>query len=149
MAEEVLSLVAKVSLDNNNFKSGLKNVQSQAKNLANNVKDVFSEMGKSVKNIGQTMSSWDKTLSIGITAPIAALGVATSKTAVDFLKLKENTRTAFKVLLGSAEEAEKMLNDLYTFAKTTPFSYDTYLQTWKQLVAMGLPPRILSPILTE
>ena len=147
MAEEVLSLVAKVSLDDNNFKSGLKNVQSQAKNLANNVKDVFSGIGSTLKNIGSTMSSWGKTLSIGITAPITALGVATAKTSIDFLKLKENTRTAFKVLLGSAEEAEKMLNDLYTFAKTTPFSYDTYLQAGKQLVAMGVAAKDTIPYL--
>lgn len=147
MAEEVLSLVARVSLDDNNFKNGLKNVQSQAKNLTNNLKDVFSGIGNTLKNIGSTMSSWGKTLSIGITAPITALGVATAKTSIDFLKLKENTRTAFKVLLGSAEEAEKMLNDLYTFAKTTPFSYDTYLQAGKQLVAMGVAAKDTIPYL--
>lgn len=147
MAEEVLSLIAKVSLDDDNFKSGLKNIQSQAKNLANNVKDVFSGIGNSLKNIGSTMSSWGKTISVGITAPITALGVATAKTSVDFLKLKENTRTAFKVLLGSAEEAEKMLDDLYTFAKTTPFSYDTYLQAGKQLVAMGVSAKDAIPYL--
>ncbi len=147
MAEEVLSLVARVSLDDNNFKNGLKNVQSQAKNLTNNLKDVFSGIGNTLKNIGDTMSSWGKTISIGITAPITALGVATAKTSIDFLKLKENTRTAFKVLLGSAEEAEKMLNDLYTFAKTTPFSYDTYLQAGKQLVAMGVAAKDTIPYL--
>lgn len=147
MSEEVLSLVAKVSLDDNNFKSGLKNVQSQAKNLANNVKDVFSGIGDTLKNIGNTMSGWGKTITAGITAPVTALGVATAKTSIDFLKLKENTRTAFKVLLGSAEEAEAMLEDLYTFAKTTPFSYDTYLQAGKQLVAMGVSAKNAIPYL--
>lgn len=147
MAEELLNLVAKVSLDDNNFKSGLKNVQSQAKSLAGNVKNVFSGIGNNLKNIGKTMSNWGKAISVGITAPITALGVATAKTSIDFLKLKENTRTAFKVLLGSAEEAEKMLNDLYTFAKTTPFSYDTYLQAGKQLVAMGVAAKDAIPYL--
>ena len=147
MAEELLNLVAKVSLDDNNFKSGLKNVQSQAKSLADNVKNVFSGIGNTLKNIGNTMSNWGKAISVGITAPITALGVATAKTSIDFLKLKENTRTAFKVLLGSVEEAEKMLNDLYTFAKTTPFSYDTYLQAGKQLVAMGVAAKDTIPYL--
>lgn len=147
MAEELLNLVAKVSLDDNNFKSGLKNVQSQAKSLVSNVKNIFSGIGNTLKNIGNTMSNWGKAISVGITAPITALGVATAKTSIDFLKLKENTRTAFKVLLGSVEEAEKMLNDLYTFAKTTPFSYDTYLQAGKQLVAMGVAAKDTIPYL--
>lgn len=53
-----MNLVAKVSLDDNNFKSGLKNVQSQAKSLAGNVKNVFSGIGNNLKNIGKTMSNW-------------------------------------------------------------------------------------------
>ena len=89
MAEELLNLVAKVSLDDNNFKNGLKNVQSQAKSLAGNVKNVFSGIGNNLKNIGKTMSNWGKAISVGITAPITALGVATAKTSIDFLKLKE------------------------------------------------------------
>lgn len=147
MAEEVLSLVAKVSLDDNNFKNGLRNVQSQARNLADNVKNVFSGVGNTIKNIGSTMSGWGKTVSVGITAPITALGTMTAKTSIDFLKLKENTRTAFKVLLGNAEDAEKMLKDLHLFAKTTPFSYSTYLQAGKQLVAMGVSAKDAIPYL--
>lgn len=142
-----MSLVAKVSLDDNSFKNGLKNVQSQAKSVASNMQSVFSGIGNTLKSVGSTLSGVGKTISVGVTAPLVGLGVATAKTAVDFLKLKENTRTAFKVLLGSAEEAEKMLNDLYTFAKTTPFSYDTYLQAGKQLVAMGVAAKDAIPYL--
>ncbi len=111
------------------------------------MQSIFSGIGNTLKSVGNKISSVGKTISVGVTAPLAALGVATAKTAVDFLKLKENTRTAFKVLLGSAEEAEKMLDSLYTFAKTTPFSYDTYLQAGKQLVAMGFAAKDTIPYL--
>lgn len=124
---------------------------------------VINEFGNKVKNLGKNITSVNQKISnlseklgnIGskinktVTLPMIALGTSTATTAVKFLQLKENTRTAFKVLLGSAEEAEKMLNDLYTFAKTTPFSYDTYLTAGKTLVAMGVSAQNCIPYLEK
>lgn len=83
------------------------------------------------------MSSIGKSI-MPVSLAVGGLATVTGKTAVEFLSLKENTRTAFKVLLGSIEESEAMLDNLYSFAKKTPFPYATYLKAGKTLVAMGV-----------
>lgn len=140
----------------------LKKLQVQASNFTK-IGNFFTKSGSSIENFGDKIigvnerlsnlsskiSSLGNTLTTKVTLPVIALGTSTATTAVSFLKLKENTKVAFQVLLGSAEKAEKMLNDLYTFAKTTPFSYDTYLTAGKNLTAMGVAAESVIPYLEK
>lgn len=173
MAETVLELLGKFTLDSSSFNAALEAIQKAVQNTvdkmgqlsdkldkqlekstkkmgnetAQKMQESLTKVGSVVQNIGSGLSAVGKTISATVTAPIAGLGIATAKTALDFSKLKENTKIAFKVLLGDGEKAETMLNDLHTFAKTTPFSYDSYLVAGKQLVAMGVSAKDTIPYL--
>lgn len=149
MAEDVLRLQVTVDFDDSAFKDGLDNVKEKAKSVATSVSSTFESIGNKLNSVGTILSGWGTTLTAAVTAPVVALGVYTGKTAVEFLKLKENTRTAFEVLLGSGEKAEQMLKDIYDFAQGSPLSYQSYLEAGKQLVAMGTAANDVIPYLEK
>src|SRR5690606_32308872 len=45
------------------------------------------------------------------------------KRGIDFHALIQSSEIAFTTMLGSAEKAKKMIDDLYSFALTTPFQF--------------------------
>lgn len=140
----------------------LRRLQVQASNFTK-IGNFFTKVGSNIENFGSNIigvneklsnlnskiSTLGSTLTTKVTLPVTALGASTVTTAISFLKLKENTKIAFQVLLGSAEKAQKMLDDLYAFAKTTPFSYDTYLTAGKNLTAMGVAAENVIPYLEK
>ena len=144
---ELFKLYGTIGINNSEATKKIKETTTQAQKAAQDISKGFNSVGDVFSGIGKTFSKIGTTLSATITAPVVGLGIATAKTAVSFLSLKEGASTAFKVLLGSGEAAQKMLDDLYTFAKTTPFSYDTYLTAGKTLVAMGVAAEDCIPYL--
>lgn len=144
---ELFKIFGTIGIDNSEANKKIKETVTQAQTAAKNMSKGFKSVGDVFSGIGKTFSKIGTTLSTVVTAPVVGLGVATAKTALSFLSLKEGANTAFKVLLGSGEAAQKMLDDLYTFAKTTPFSYDTYLVAGKTLVAMGVAAEDCIPYL--
>lgn len=147
MALELFKLLGTVAVKNEDALNAIDVTNNKAEQLSRNMTRKFAEAGKNFVAVGKQMASIGKTIMVGVTTPTIALGTATAKTSLEFLSLKENTRTAFKVLLGSAEAAQQMLDDLYTFAKTTPFSYGTYLEVGKTLVSMGISAKNVIPYL--
>lgn len=144
---ELFKLYGTIGINNSEATNKIKETTTQAQKAAQNISKGFKSVGDVFSGIGKTFTKVGTTLSTIVTAPVVGLGVATAKTALSFLSLKEGANTAFKVLLGSGEAAQKMLDDLYTFAKTTPFSYDTYLVAGKTLVAMGVAAEDCIPYL--
>lgn len=144
---ELFKLYGTIGINNSEATKKIKETTTQAQKAAQNISKGFNSVGDVFSGIGKTFSKIGTTLSATITAPVVGLGVATANTAINFLSLKESASTAFKVLLGSGEAAQKMLDDLYTFSKTTPFSYDTYLTAGKTLVAMGVAAEDCIPYL--
>lgn len=147
MADELFKLQGTIDVDNKSANNAIDQTTQKAKSAASSIGSVFSSIGKTLGSVGKTFSTVGKSISKTVTAPVAALGVSTAKTAISFLSLKEGANTAFTVLLGSADKSKKMLDDLYTFAKTTPFSYDTYLTAGKTLAAMGIEAKNVIPYL--
>lgn len=86
---------------------------------------------------------------LGVTAigvfgiAMVGLGVSTIKAAGDF----EQTTIAFETMLGSAEEAQKLLKDLADFARKTPFTLKGVEKNSKLLLAMGIETEDLLPTL--
>jgi tape measure domain-containing protein len=74
---------------------------------------------------------------------IIGVGIASLKTAADM----ETTTTAFNVLLGSADEAQKTLTSLQKFAATTPFEFPEVAKSAKSLLAFGVSAEDLEPTL--
>lgn len=131
-------------LDDSGVTSGVARIKASLKSI----KSADSAVDFSgIKSAGSALAGIGKTLSIGVTAPMAALGKSIVGTSVNFLSLRQDAHVAFTTMMGSAEAASQMLQRLYTFAKTTPFSYDSILQASQSLVAMGMNAEDVVPTL--
>lgn len=70
----------------------------------------------------------------GLAAGFAVLGASSLKIAADM----EQTRIAFNTMLGSVEEGGKLMEDVFEFARQTPFEVKGVIQATKQLLAYGI-----------
>ena len=83
-------------------------------------------------------------------AGITAIGIAGAAAVGGLIKLSgefEQTTIAFTTMLGSGEEAQKLLKELADFASKTPFTITGVEQNAKQLLAMGIEVDDLLPTL--
>ena len=69
-----------------------------------------------------------------LTAPILGLGAAMLKAAAD----QEQLDVAFTTMLGSAEKAKVLMEQLKTFSAETPFEMPEVVSAGKQLLAYGI-----------
>lgn len=83
----------------------------------------------------------------GAIAGVISIGAFTqlSKTIITLADNLEQAHNAFTTILGSAEKAEKMLQDLSNFAAKTPFEIPEIRQNAKQLLAMGVSAENIIP----
>lgn len=106
-------------------------------------KQVYSDLEAIEKRTESTSRYMREMGAIG-TATFAALGLATKKFLSDAGELEQQT-IAFETMLGSAEKAKDMLEDLSAFAAKTPFELQGIRGTAKQLMAMGIEQDKLIP----
>jgi hypothetical protein len=86
-----------------------------------NLKDFdskLSQVNKSLDKAGKKMVSIGKGLSLGLTLPIIAMGVASVKAASDAEETFSKFDTVFRDVKGSAEEAFKTLRNEYGLSST-------------------------------
>ena len=93
----------------------------------------FRQTEQKFKAIQQSARSFAIKGTALITAPFVGLSIWLGKTISDF----EQLDVAFETMLGSAEEAEKLVKEMIQFAATTPFDIKNVAPTVKQLLAMG------------
>ena len=87
-----------------------------------------------ITDLGKSLSSVGKKMSLFVTAPLVAMGVVALKNAASF----EKQTVAFETLLGSAQRAKTLLKDIEDFAATTPFQMPGLLEGSKRLIAFGI-----------
>jgi len=97
--------------------------------------NVFKNVNKGMLAAGAAMTA------VGIAGAGAIAGL--TKFAGEF----EQTTIAFTTMLGSAEEAQVLLQELADFATKTPFTITGVEQNAKQLLAMGIEVDDLLPTL--
>lgn len=69
-----------------------------------------------------------------VAGAFAAVGIGqTIKTSIDLEVQQQNLESSFEVLLGSKKEAQKRIDDLTTFAGSTPFTRDEIYQASRTL----------------
>lgn len=86
-----------------------------------NLKDFQSKLeqvNKAVQKTGAKMTSMGKSLSIGLTLPILAMGAASLKAASDAEETFSKFDTVFRDVRGSAEESFKVLREQYGLSST-------------------------------
>lgn len=114
---------------------GVKEAGKSAKESAG----MFSGITAALGEFGWAMEGAKK-----IAEPFMAIGGAVFDAAWDFgsksieaLAFKENTLASFKVLLGSAEEAEKMFSQAAWLGKATPFETKDVVEQYQRLLSAG------------
>ena len=99
-------------------------------------KKVYSDLEATEKRT-ENMTRAMKEIGVIGGAAFAGLSVATKKFLGDAAEL-EQQQISFETMLGSAEAAAKMLQELSDFASKTPFELQGIRGTAKQLMAMGI-----------
>ena len=98
---------------------------------------------KALKRYGNALKKVIGLAKIGILATIG-LGTAALKTAGDM----EQVQIAFETMLGSAEKANTLVQDITKFAATTPFELQGLVKSSKQLLAFGIAAEDIIPTMT-
>lgn len=97
-----------------------------------------------VKRSVDSLTSFGSALTAGVTLPLLGLGAAALKGAAD----QEQLQIAFTTMLGSAEKAKTLIQQLQTFAAATPFEMPEVVSAGKQLLAFGISAEQIQPTLT-
>lgn len=68
-----------------------------------------------------------------------------AKTGMDRLSAIENAQVSLEVMMGDADKATNFLDEVLTFAKTTPFAFPDLAETSRNLIAFGMDAKKVVP----
>ena len=123
------------------FSGPLRNLASQL----NQVESAGKKTGQAFGGIGNILGTIGLGVSLaGITAGVIELGKESIKLAMDF----QQTTVAFTTLTGSAQNAQKHLDELRAFAAKTPFQFNDLTEASKRMMAFGFATKDVIPIMT-
>ena len=111
------SVVIEAKLTDEEIEKGVNSIKTDLKSLEKASSSVSKNMANHFKNFGDKASKAGTALTVGLTAPLTALGVAGIKYNAQMEDFEANLTT----LLGNADDAKDMLADLKEMANTTPF----------------------------
>ena len=94
----------------------------------------IDKSGKKLDAFAEKAGKIGKSLTTFVTLPILALAAASIKAAADM----EMQEAAFTTLLGSAEKAKTLLQELKVFAAKTPFALGDLTKATQTLVGFGI-----------
>lgn len=141
MAEAV---VFEVGADASSFDRTMAGLKSETSKAAASVDSSFSQ---SFDRLAATASSAGNAISVGVTAPLVAVGVLAGNTAIKFTKLYETTMIVFESMLGGKQAASALYGSLLDIAKGSTFAQETFLECGKKLVGMGVDAETTKAIL--
>lgn len=84
---------------------------------------------------------------LAVGGAITALGVSMLKTGVSYNQMQQQSRAALTTILGSAQAANAQMDKLDEFARTSPFSKQTFIQAQQQMLAFGIETQKVIPYL--
>ena len=128
------SVTIEVTLTKEQIEEGLKTINSDFKKIEKSSSSAFKNMSDSVKNFGDKVSKAGTALTVGLTTPLTALGIAGVKYNAQLEDFEANLTT----LLGNADDAKDMLADLKEMANTTPFETSDLLEATQMMLGFGL-----------
>jgi tape measure domain-containing protein len=115
-------LLVVIGLDGKSLNKLNKDLRGVKARFRNNL----SEIQAMTQNAGRS-------LTMGLSAPLAGIGAAAVKSAIDLEKLE----TSFISLTGGAEQAANMMANLNDFTAKTPFQIEGVANAARQLIASG------------
>ncbi|WP_102508086.1 tape measure protein [Sanguibacter massiliensis] len=106
--------------------------------------------GRTAQRIKDNTDAYQKAGGVLAAAGAATTGlvVATVKTGVAYNSLQQSSRAALKTMLGGAEAVNAQMAELDKFAKTSPFSKQTFISAQQQMLAFGIESKKVIPYLS-
>lgn len=133
----VAELVARLRADTSDFGRGMRRAESDLMRMDRTVSVVSGGMAR----MGQVANSVLAGITVAAGAAITSLGAV----GVSYNTLMQRTTAAFTVLLGSAENANKMVGELTEFARSSPFPRQLFIAGAQQLIGFGLAAQRVVP----
>jgi len=127
-------VIAKLGLDDKPFEKGLKKAETQGNKAGLKIGALFK-------------NAFSVTLGMGMFEALKKGFQATVSTAIDFNSMLQTAQIGFATMLGSAEKAQKFLEDMADFAVRTPFEYPELLEAAKRMLAYGFAAEEVLPTL--
>ena len=112
----------------------LKSLENQYRDFGSVAKQQLKAVGDEIKGVGTKMSDVGKDLSMKLTAPLVAIGAV----GINYNAQIEQYRTMFTTLTGSAEEADKIIQQLQADAQKSPFDSSSLIQANQYLISAGV-----------
>lgn len=109
------------------FKADTTNIDNAVENTQKNISNKLDELGAKFVGVGAIMSA-------ALTAPIIAFG----KAGIEYNAQMEKYTTALNTLTGSAEETDKIMQQIKKDAVATPFDVSGLTQANQLLLSAGL-----------
>ena len=128
------SVTIEVELTKEQLEKGLKSLKSDLNSLEKSTSGISSKLSKGLSSIGSVATKAGTALTVGLTTPLIALGTAGVKYNAQMEDFEANLTT----LLGNADKAKDMLNDLKEMANTTPFETSDLLEATQMMLGFGL-----------
>ena len=112
----------------------LKSLKKEYSDFGSVAKQQLTEVGNQMKDVGGKFTDVGKDLSMKLTAPLVGLGTI----GVSYNAQMEQYRTMFTTLTGSAEEADRVIQQLQADAQKSPFDSSALIQANQYLISAGV-----------
>lgn len=112
----------------------LKSLKKEYSDFGSVAKQQLTEVGNQMKEVGEKFTNVGKDLSMKLTAPLVGLGTI----GVSYNAQMEQYRTMFTTLTGSAEEADRVIQQLQADAQKSPFDSASLIQANQYLISAGV-----------
>lgn len=126
-------------------------VRGDTKGLLGDISDAARKTGGALGSVGKTVlgdiGRATATIATGLTALGTAGAVSLSRIGAEYNTLEQTSRAAFETVLGTAEAAEKMMNDLREFGQSSPFPRQAFIRATQQLLSFGYEAKNIVPTL--
>lgn len=127
-------VIAKLGVDPKEYEKGLRKAEKQADKAGSKIGTIFK-------------NAFSVTLGVGMFEALKKGFKSTVGTAISFNSMLQTAQIGFATMLGSAEKAQKFLEDMADFAVKTPFEYPELLEAAKRMLAYGFAAEEVLPTL--
>lgn len=129
-------VVARMRMDMTDAERKLAGFNTTLKATADHARDQFGEVSAAVDRVSNGMLA------------LSAAGFGVIGMTVKLAATNEQTELAFTSLLGSAEKAQAFLDDMRTFAASSPFEFTDLTNAARRMLALGFSAEQIKPMLT-
>lgn len=133
----LFALSVELGMDTSSFEQGVDRAKAKTSALAGELNPRFSGIGKTLTS-AFTKSQLLATSIIGLAKKFSSLGEGIVNQGVAFNQQMEKYTTGFTNMLGSAEKAQAVLNQIKQDAARTPLNVDSLVQANQLLISAGV-----------